>query len=102
MDKFLLTSELKDETFGRPQHVLGYYVYVWFDCGKPFYIGMGKNRRAWNSHLEPAETIRRQSKNFKVQIVRSRLTKPSAHALERRLLRLSKGIVNARISKKKG
>jgi len=82
MVSYRLSPFLLEHTIG-PEIVRGYYVYCWLDSGKVFYIGMGKERRAWNEHLEPAESIRQSSISFTVRILRDGMTKPIAHRYER-------------------
>jgi hypothetical protein len=67
-----------------------YYVYAYIrtknsataNAGTPYYIGKGKNRRAWEKHIVP----RPIDKNY-IVIVESNLTEVGALALERRLIK---------------
>lgn len=78
LSNFLLTHTIHNEPF-----VCGYYVYAWLDAWQVFYIGMGKNRRAWNEHLPLPENRRRQAAEFRVRILKHNLTKAQAHLAER-------------------
>jgi len=60
----------------------GYYVYAYLrKDGTPYYIGMGKGKRAWQVH----ENIKRPPFEF-IVIVEELLTKTGAMAIERRLI----------------
>ena len=60
----------------------GYYVYAYLrPDGQPYYIGKGKNLRAWK-HLNGAPTPRSEF----VIIVEVNLTELGAFAIERRLI----------------
>jgi hypothetical protein len=92
MKHYALNNHLQSITLGKTK-VYGHYVYEWLDNGKPFYIGSGTNRRAWNTHNPLAEAQRRNSTNFRVVIHKQYLSKQMAH-LEERILtmkRLSQG-----------
>jgi group I intron endonuclease len=63
--------------------MLNYYVYAWLkENGTPYYIGKGKNRRAWQDHGPQGK-----SPNNRVVILESNLTEIGALALERRYIR---------------
>jgi hypothetical protein len=60
----------------------GYYVYAYLrPDGTPYYIGKGKNKRAWQLH----ENIKRPSYN-NITILEQELTEIGAVALERRMI----------------
>lgn len=60
----------------------GYYVYAYLrPDGTPYYIGKGKNKRAWQLH----ENIKRLSYN-NITILEQELTEIGAVALERRMI----------------
>jgi hypothetical protein len=60
----------------------GYYVYAYLrQDGTPYYIGKGKNKRAWQKH----ETIKRPS-YINIIILEQSLTEIGAVALERRMI----------------
>lgn len=81
--KFYLSNYLLDFTIHDLDYVSNYYVYAWLDKWKVFYIGMGRNRRAWNEHLPPPEKRRAECEVFRVRILRHNLTKQQAHLIER-------------------
>ena len=101
MKEFRLTPHLCSYTLSR-EIVKGYYVYLWLDSGKIFYVGMGAERRAWNEHLPHVESIRQSSISFKVRILRDCMSKPMAHRYERyitqRLLRQGIKLVNKKVA----
>ena len=67
-----------------PQHVpAGYYLYAYLrKDGTPYYIGKGKNKRAWQKH----ENIKRPP-YVNIVILEQSLTEIGAFALERRMIR---------------
>jgi len=86
MSKFYLSPFLQSFTIHNLPYVQDYYVYAWLDGWKVFYLGMGTNRRAWNEHLPLPENRRIECDNFRVRILRHRLSKPQAHLIERHYL----------------
>lgn len=61
-----------------------FYVYAYLSSkGIPYYIGKGKNNRAWQKH----NNIRRPKSNNQIVILESNLTELGALALERRMIR---------------
>ncbi len=100
MKGFWLPPKLRQITIG-PLIVKGHYVYEWLDHGKVFYVGMGTNRRAWNTHNSLAESIRFSSTCFRVRIINHCMSKQLAHAVERshthRLTSLGFFLANERI-----
>ena len=64
----------------------GFYVYAYLrEDGTPYYIGKGKDIRAWN-HAK-WERVHKPSENFRVVILESNLTELGALALERRMIK---------------
>jgi hypothetical protein len=63
----------------------GYYVYAYIrkSSGTPYYIGKGKNNRAWKKH----NGISIPNNQDKIVILENNLTEIGALALERRLIR---------------
>jgi hypothetical protein len=63
----------------------GFYVYAYLRLdGSPYYIGKGKNKRAWIKNK--AEFINKPSCLSRIIIVESNLTETGALAIERRLI----------------
>jgi len=68
----------------------GYYVYAYIrsidsntsNAGTPYYIGMGKNKRAWNNHKH----IKVPDDINKIIILEHNLTNLGAFAIERRMI----------------
>lgn len=61
-----------------------YYVYAYFRTDNtPYYIGKGKNRRAWQKHKH----ISVPTDKARIVIVAENLTNFGAHVIERRLIR---------------
>lgn len=101
MTRFYLPPKLLDITLHPLPYVSLHYVYEWIDNGTIFYIGMGSNRRAWNTHLPHPENRRSAATNFRIHIFKHNLTKEEAHLIERfRTLHLTKAglvLLNVRI-----
>jgi len=83
MSRFYLPPKLQLITINSPESVGNYYIYQWRDGYKIFYIGVGANRRAWNTHLPLPEKRKQEADNFMVEIIRQNLTKKQAHGIER-------------------
>jgi hypothetical protein len=61
-----------------------FYVYAYLSrYGIPYYIGKGKNNRAWQKHTN----IRRPKSNSQIIILEGNLTELGAFALERRMIK---------------
>jgi hypothetical protein len=78
-----------------PSKPSDYYVYAWYKDNEvlPFYIGRGMGNRAWETHKTNGgrsfcEKIRKSVKDFKVSIIRDRLTKNGAILCEQVLTKL--------------
>ena len=82
LPRYYLSSEILSYT-DSPSILKGYYVYEWTDARRPFYIGMGHSRRAWNQHLPHVEERRYLASAFRVRIVAHGLSKRLAHQYER-------------------
>jgi len=60
-----------------------FYVYAYIGkSGKPYYIGKGKNRRAWEKHTN----INRPKDKSRIVILESNLSEIGAWAMERRMI----------------
>lgn len=80
--EYTLTPKVKAITENAPTKVTGYYVYLWKDRDEVFYVGLGKGRRAWNSHNADLDRYRQFCTDFSVAIVRDGLTKVEAKVLK--------------------
>lgn len=81
--EYTLTPKVKAITENAPDKVTGYYVYLWKDRDEVFYVGLGKGRRAWNSHNADLDRYRQFcGVNFSVTIIRDGLTKVEAKVLK--------------------
>jgi hypothetical protein len=62
-----------------------YYVYAYLrEDGTPYYIGKGKNRRAWNHHK--TEQFKTPTDVTRITIIKELLTESDAFVLERELI----------------
>lgn len=69
------------------QMYLHYYIYAYLrKDGTPYYIGKGKDDRAWEQHRINNKGVHTPSKSY-IIILESNLTEIGAFALERRMIR---------------
>jgi hypothetical protein len=72
--------------FSKHNHPSGFYVYAYLrEDGTPYYIGKGKDGRAWIRGK--SERIRKPRNNNQIVIVEQNLSELGALAIERRLIR---------------
>jgi hypothetical protein len=65
-----------------------YYVYQYIrENGSPYYIGKGKNNRAWVSHRRSNSAELKPDDNTRIQILKENLTDQEAFTLEKELIR---------------
>ena len=72
--------------YSKQRTPVGYYVYAYLrDDGTPYYIGKGKNKRAWSKGRK--DTVYPPRDHSKIVFLESNLTNIGALALERRYIR---------------
>ena len=65
-----------------------YYVYQYLrEDGTPYYIGKGKDKRAWQSHKRSNGCQLLPKDKSKIQIIQEELSEKQAHDLETKLIR---------------
>lgn len=67
---------------------MNYYVYQYNrKDGTPYYIGKGKDKRAWQSHRRANGTQLLPKDKSRIKIVKDKLTEAQAQALEKKLIK---------------
>ena len=67
--EYTLTPKVKAITENAPDKVSDYYIYLWKDRDEVFYVGLGKGRRAWNSHNADLDRYRQLCTDFSITMV---------------------------------
>ena len=84
---FIIPPKLREITYNNPETVTNYYAYAWLSDDRPFYIGYGKERKAWNLHNEEAESTKFISRSFQVHIIRDNCPKNLAQLIKATLVK---------------